>query len=282
MSGCIKSKAQLGNLGHRNGHQTWFCSESTQGEDCPNKKWSAALEALGHHSSALSLFHSFSVLHILTRKDHRHKGSFIDGLILCALLESSPLPPLGRQAHSWTPKTSASIPKPSISPVTFILHYNLHNKPNLNQISNNGHSRRAGFDAALIPGYSWTKFWFILSEGVLRGTKPPITRGCSHWGLLLMERRRNMAKGLFLCCRCQQTVISRCSNWILRQLFIMSGNCSAFLQNQSQIYKVKWKWMDALEENWSLSGHLLSLPYLPSLYPEYNKTVWNVFKNIYI
>lgn len=32
-----------------------------------------------------------------------------------------------------------------------------------------------------------------------------------------------------------------------------------------------------------LSGHLLlSLPHLPSLYPEYNKTISNVFKNTYI
>lgn len=106
-----------------------FAVKHTRGR-LSQKKGSAALEALGHPQSALSLLHRFSVIHTVTRKDPRSKGSFIDGLILCALLESTPLSPL-RQPHSWLPKLPSSIPKILIYPITVVLYYNLHNKSNV-------------------------------------------------------------------------------------------------------------------------------------------------------
>lgn len=58
----------------------------------------------------------------------------------------NPLCSPGKQ-YPLSPKSQPS-PKPLISPVVFILIIT----STINQMSNDGHSRRAGFDAVLIPG----------------------------------------------------------------------------------------------------------------------------------
>lgn len=112
-------------------HQNlWFCNESTQGDDYPN---SSHPESMLATTKALPAHYTDFQSSIVTRKDHKAKGSHIEGFILrnpfCRqAIETRFAPPRThmefapeRGLHSRSPKTSVCISTMLTSPITFVL-----------------------------------------------------------------------------------------------------------------------------------------------------------------